>query len=276
MRRSFWIGCAFMAMMSLNSCFTEVDAEIPEQFPKLVVGCFINPDDLFITAVVKSSSPIFTSYDDIDINEILPNATVKISNGTSEVLIPYVEDEDLYQLEMSQFPISFGSTYTLTVSAPGYETVEAVTTVPNAPVVFSENVVLDVDTTDDDFSSYVDYSLRFKWNDPGGQENFYRIFVQETNSGAYYNIDKFIADEGEDGDLMSSVGTVRVDLFNNTDATFKAYMMNCSEDYFRYHRSLTNLTYGDPFAEPTLVYSNVKNGLGCFGGYALYQVVFTP
>ena len=275
MKRTNWYIAIFFGMMTLSSCFTEVDVDIPEQFPKLVVGSFINPEDLFITVVVKSSSPIFTTYEDIEIEEVLPNAVVTLSDGVNQINIPYVSGDDYYFIPMTDFPINYGGTYTLEVSAPGYETVTATTSVPVAQPEFLENTVIEVDSVVEQYWSYIDYTMRFKWQDPSQQTNYYRLYVQEVNSGAFINMDKFISDEGEDGEVMSTLGFVQTDMDGSGDA-FKAILINASEDYFRYHRSLTNLTYGDPFAEPTIVYSNVKNGLGCFGGYTSKQVVFTP
>jgi hypothetical protein len=36
---------------------------------------------------------------------------------------------------------------------------------------------------------------------------------------------------------------------------------------------MENISYG-PFAEPTIVYSNVKNGLGIFAGYRQLEILY--
>ena len=37
--------------------------------------------------------------------------------------------------------------------------------------------------------------------------------------------------------------------------------------YYQYHISINNYESGNPFAEPTRIYSNVENGYGVFAGY---------
>ncbi|WP_157504619.1 DUF4249 domain-containing protein [Dyadobacter beijingensis] len=52
---------------------------------------------------------------------------------------------------------------------------------------------------------------------------------------------------------------------------------NTDENYFKYHRSVQ--TRGDsdnPFVEPSLIYTNINGGLGCFGAYNSGQVVYRP
>lgn len=52
---------------------------------------------------------------------------------------------------------------------------------------------------------------------------------------------------------------------------------NTDEHYFKYHRSVQ--TRGDsdnPFVEPSLIYTNVEGGLGCFGAYNSGQLVYRP
>jgi len=49
------------------------------------------------------------------------------------------------------------------------------------------------------------------------------------------------------------------------------------EHYFKYHRSVQ--TRGDsdnPFVEPSLIYTNVNGGLGCFGAYNSGHLIYRP
>jgi hypothetical protein len=50
------------------------------------------------------------------------------------------------------------------------------------------------------------------------------------------------------------------------------YLKSLEEDYYQYEKS-KHLYYengdgDDPFTEPVLIYSNVENGLGVFGGFS--------
>ncbi|CAG5067761.1 hypothetical protein DYBT9623_00484 [Dyadobacter sp. CECT 9623] len=53
-------------------------------------------------------------------------------------------------------------------------------------------------------------------------------------------------------------------------------VFNIDINYYKYQRSLEIRNSSDnPFAEPTLVYTNVKGGLGCFGAYNAAQIKLT-
>jgi hypothetical protein len=274
--KRYTYGFAFiLCMAALSSCISEVDVDIPEQFPKLVIGSFINPEDDGIAVLVTSSSPIFSQNENIDIHESLENATVVISDGTNEVTIPYDENRYLYYISMDEFTIHYGGTYTLEVNVSGYKTVTATTTVPLSTLDFDEAIVSDIDTNNQDYFDFIAYNFRFKWQDDPQESNLYRLYVTESNSGSYAITDKFITDEDREGEAITENGYVESYYFDQ-NASFDALLINCSEDYFKYHRSLQNVTYGDPFSEPAIIYSNVKNGLGCFGGYSSSFAHITP
>lgn len=44
--------------------------------------------------------------------------------------------------------------------------------------------------------------------------------------------------------------------------------------YFKYNQTLNKeiSNRDNPFAEPTIVYNNIQNGVGIFGGYAIDSV----
>jgi hypothetical protein len=45
---------------------------------------------------------------------------------------------------------------------------------------------------------------------------------------------------------------------------YEVWMLNCNYDYYNFHNSLYTNQGGDPFSEPTLMYTNVEGGLGVF------------
>jgi hypothetical protein len=53
-----------------------------------------------------------------------------------------------------------------------------------------------------------------------------------------------------------------------------AHVIHASEEYYRFHKALSNYNQSNPFVEPTIVYSNVENGLGVFAGYRQIKVDF--
>jgi hypothetical protein len=58
-------------------------------------------------------------------------------------------------------------------------------------------------------------------------------------------------------------------------STIRLELMNISKEYYDYATSLikSNEANNNPFAEPVPVFSNVKNGLGCFAGYNKSELV---
>jgi hypothetical protein len=52
---------------------------------------------------------------------------------------------------------------------------------------------------------------------------------------------------------------------------------NADVNYFKYHRSLQQrLDTENPFTEPSIIYTNIKGGLGCFGAYNLGKLTYQP
>ncbi|WP_198034414.1 DUF4249 domain-containing protein [Dyadobacter tibetensis] len=43
--------------------------------------------------------------------------------------------------------------------------------------------------------------------------------------------------------------------------------LNVDEAYYRFHRSWLEGSGNNPFSEPTVIFSNIQDGLGCFGSY---------
>lgn len=51
---------------------------------------------------------------------------------------------------------------------------------------------------------------------------------------------------------------------------------NSDENYYKYHRSLETSGNDNPFTEPSLVYTNINNGLGCFAAYNTAVLTYIP
>jgi hypothetical protein len=116
--------------------------------------------------------------------------------------------------------------------------------------------------------------IRGRWNDPAGQANYYRLYVESFTPGplsadTFYNGigTSMMNDLNSDGRQLSAwVETFPVPYqFNYTD--YDVYLLETDEHYFRYHDSRLNDEGDNPFAEPNIMYSNVNGGLGCFGSY---------
>jgi hypothetical protein len=209
------------------------------------------------------------------------NAVVTLSEGSNTVTIPF-RAVTSYALDTQTFPVVAGRTYTLRVSVPGGESVEATCTVPEV----GPAPVLAIDSTYQSGSMRREYTLRVHWDDPAGAPNYYRVegevtreFKREPDNGPvplppqrlYWEGNEFIEDQGQDGATLYSPKATLTGMRSDvlTDATLHVQLLHTDEPYYQYHRSIrtASRSEGNPFAEPVLVYSNVTGGLGVFAAY---------
>lgn len=302
-------------LTACESLVTEVDkGNLPQVASKLVVQCFISPQAARINVVVTESVPLFAEPDLK--GGVIPNAVVKLSNGTQEAVIPFDTANQLYSVDKSALAILPGKTYFLSV-VNGIRSVKATCTVPATAVV---PATYKIDTSYSGSLSARDTSLTVKyiWNDIAGQTNYYRVrasldleySIPEELSGNgqfkekrirnrfNFNWDDtigrndFRSDVNLDGTEFSSpIGRVNLPdplSYSSNDTVYISYpkskiisitmeVYNTDEHYFKYHRSVQ--TRGDsdnPFVEPSLIYTNIEGGLGCFGAYNSGQLVYRP
>lgn len=104
--------------------------------------------------------------------------------------------------------------------------------------------------------------------------------VPESSESNATCLDPVLTDRLFDGQLYTLKATMR--LTRSSDGLggsgqhgrneVLVLLSTLSEDYFEYQRTVEDQTYGDPFAEPVHIYSNVKGGLGVFAGYSTTAV----
>lgn len=149
------------------------------------------------------------------------------------------------------------------------------------------------------------YEVEFSWRDIAQQKNFYKIwgevqFTMEvptirnnaivyqsskfTNNAYWPNEHLYLNDENQDGAIIT---TAKAEILNYVTSkvtlngkTYKSrpsasgskltlQLANLSKEFYDYQLSIFKFqdAESNPFAEPSPVFSNVKNGLGCFAGY---------
>ena len=303
-----------MAIIVIWSCESPIDnipmEKLPQTESRLVVNSVISPQLPYINVIVSESIPLFSNSNASEGR--LTNATVRISDGVNEMVIPYDKENNLYSLEQSKFPIKVSKTYILTVS-DGKRTVKAQCKVPNKAA----------DIKSYDFDTLLIYNpihqdtavtLRVSWQDVHADTNFYRInatmdfefstaikeveqkFVEHRNSvqerfnwNWQQGRNDYLSDNHLDGALLSSpMGKLHLpqtlDLISGDGKKVIFYprtkihsvlieVYNVDKHYYKYERSLEIKNNSDsPFAEPSTIYSNVTGGLGCFSAYNASQV----
>lgn len=250
---------------------TADNIKLPETDPKLVVGCFISPQDEFITVTLTRSNPIFGPGHNNTNTSPVEDASAIISDGTNTVSIPFDNFNMQYELPTTAFGIVAGQTYSLTISTPQGESVSAVCTVPASNIN-----ALTVDFTD---TASFEKKVTVKWNDLSGETNYYRVTGQivttslsspgDTTFNSMWNSTAALHNDHEkDGNEMYT--KLQGYGYGGSDyrlVAYDFYLLTVDVEYYNYQNSLDNYTYGDPFSEPSPLYTNIKGGLGIFAAY---------
>jgi hypothetical protein len=268
---------AFAALLLLSffsSCERDANVDLPEIDPKLVLVSFITPQDTLITATLTRSQPIFQAYDP-NANQPVSNAVITMSGNSGSVQLLYNATLEKYTAPIAALPIVAGATYTLTATTPSGESVEAQTTVPVNNGISGFSVTINDSLIEYPFSVQLSTQLTFVMNDFPAEENYYRFFsaivirdtlTNDTNSVRFMS--QLFSDNNQDGQSIQSILQGTWSEYDPTGSRkvvgYDFWMFNANLDYFRYHKSLYNYAGDDPFSEPVLIYTNVKNGLGVF------------
>lgn len=291
------------ALLIFSSCEKTVIIDVPETEPKLTAHAWVGKGDVIIVQVGKSRhilSP-HPNYDYLN-SYIVKDATVVLyENDVVYDNLVYDANDYKYKSPTGK-TIRGGYTYTLKINAPGFKEAEAITVVPTQSTITEVQRVRNAGTNS--YGNEVD-DITLKFDDPL-EKNFYLIKIYGGYFGSQYPLycinttDKDIESMGEvdpfdpepcfDGDrlLMKDVNfngnqkqvKFRIEsqeLQEYTDPTTGRIMRpyiklyRITEDYFKYIKTLNafEMNDGNPFAEPSNVYSNLKNGYGIFSAYTV-------
>jgi Domain of unknown function (DUF4249) len=321
----------------LTSCKSLVtDIEIPYQ-DRLVVQCFLSPQDTLLEISVTQTAPVIgTVVDGAERYPNILNANVVLSDGQNTVIVPYktlqlpssynADGEYIftarsrYFLSAKNLPIVAGKTYTLKVSAPGFESVESSCVIPTRVVAEKDISSIQTSITGNigrgATGTYPSIEVRFK--DIAGEENFYSVGQFFYQKGTYIDATgakklrvnwttkyEYVADKGQENQtIVAQPFDLRA--FNNfssfggngsgtgginggpqngggnnnvavmvTDRYNEIYIANTDKAYYYYNTAIDKIrkANGNPFAEPVLTYTNIKNGLGVMAGYNQSRIV---
>lgn len=287
----------------LTGCESLVNDLDPDKFvkadPKLVVSCYISPQSAKFEAIITESQPLLGPANYYP--TFVSNAVVILSDGQNRVQLMFDDSLSQYEADTSALKIVAGKTYFLTVD-DGKRSVKAQCTVPvRLPEIteVTHERLLEPNYTD------TTNRLQFSWKDIKGETNYYAVrgslttelfnLQYDPETGDYYPL-KFINsqeifwgkrtynDINLDGITLTSPQTrfyipsrrsityqdkngVTKSFFNDAKVRLlRIEVMVLDEHYYKYYRSLEN-NDDNPFVEPTLVYTNVEGGLGCFASF---------
>jgi len=258
------------------SCTKEANVKLPETKSLPVMYSYICPTDSVIRLKLMSSSPLFSS-NQIDILAAVSDGDVKISSGQGTAQLIFNQNTQYYELKTSAYPIVPGQVYKMTVTTINGDIATAETQVPFTAVPIN---TVTLETIPENYQT----SDRIKafFTDDANSINYYRIaasycFVYTGQTDTIVNdtqINELYSDLNHNGESSTLAGR----FYQRIDSTeyysteyYDVFLYNCSESYYKFYKSLKNysgvgISFPPP-AEPTLIYSNVKGGFGCFGAY---------
>ncbi|MBL7911311.1 MAG: DUF4249 domain-containing protein [Bacteroidia bacterium] len=253
------------------SCTKEANVKLPEAKSLPVIYSYICPTDSVVRLKLMSSSPLFTS-NQIDVLAAVSDGDVKISSAQGTAQLIFNQTTGYYELKTNSYPIVPGQTYKMTVTTVKGDVATAETQVPFTTVPINtitvESVPENYQTSD---------RIKVSFTDEPGSVNYYRIAalyafvytVQADTIADDTRINELYSDINHDGENASLAGR----FYQVSDSTkyYDVFLYNCSESYYNFYRSLKNysgvgISFPSP-AEPTLMYTNVNGGFGCFGAY---------
>ena len=293
---------AFLLVLTITSCekFEEgVIQEIPfpDHIPELTATLIVNDQDDKIFAQISSSASVL----DTEGPQPVQGAVVTLTDEAGQTLYALSEsdfDDSVYILDLaSTFGTTTGMT-TLTVDAPGFEQITATNTMPSKPL-FDVNYEYQGDSTSspwegpsiqDVYTIDFDNNLGVKKNylihidalyqdiDTGNQEWLAMRFQTRTDPRItrLTSLDEssviMVSDESSSS-AVSALHDVQI-LTKSTPEdsewapiSTRVRVESLSPELASYYLSVDSYLSGGPdfFAEPSLMYSNVSSGFGCFG-----------
>lgn len=267
-----------LAIFSAVSCKKEAKVKLPVVKPVPVVYCYLCPNDSLIRVKVNYSIPLFehsnhNSFDPVS------NAVVRISSNQNSIIIPFNNNTKYYEISTAIFPVLYGTNYQLSVNMSDGTMASAQTSVPSSNVLISNSTCQNIENQ---LGSGKLFKLFF--NDPVNSNNFYRMAIVSaqklTSQTDTTFIDSGIIELLSDINYNGTTLSMQANFFSqkNSDSLLyhNVYLINCSKEYYNFHKSLLNYTGDSPFSEPSLTYTNVKNGFGCFGAFTRDNIKFLP
>ncbi len=285
----------FLTALFTSSCIKNINDDIPKTEPKLVINGIINPDSIFKVNISKTVH-VFENETQQNL-PFIQGAVVKVFKD-GEFLFNLDEGNNGYYLKSGFYP-SRAHIYKVEVEKAGYTTISAETGLPDFIPVNDFDTTIRI-TTDYGYPETV-IDCKLQYHDPAGVENYYRLdcFVSYTDNDGVTFVERqyvYVDDANSHlydkdysyllwSDVLNDGNDVTVD-FNtyvyfypdensgmNSDSvelTYTVFLSTMSEDYYKYDKTRSlyyeNGGSSDPFTEPVLIYTNVDNGYGIFGG----------
>jgi hypothetical protein len=282
---NIYIALIMGAVLVFPACEPEVvtTLKLPQEEPRLVLTAILESGNA-VHSVFLTRSASYSQYT-VTGNEVV-NGVITISDGNDTISLTHFDGAE-YRFYNSNLPVISGKTYTITAEAPGFaKKVYGSCTIPDDFQPEAELVTITQHTGMYENSWRI--ALRFRSVVQG--EAFYRIsgratFIPYLNGVAESPLELGIYGTGKYKELIHADGGTNqwydltyqmwdhfsmydYDSIVPTDAELLIYRTD--ESYYKFHYPFVVNGYwgndGNPFAEPTIIYSNITNGYGVMAG----------
>ena len=262
------------------SC-NESSFELPDYKNKVVVDGWIE-QGAFSQVILTLSAPYFSDIDSVSLRElVITQAKVTVANSTTEEILTLRPNDAYfppYVYQGTEIKGEVGETYTLTIDYRG-DKITAITTIPELTTLDSVWFELD-QNLDADTAGF----MWIRFNERLFEKNYYRIYTQRKSIDTKYvptyfpNIDdKFFTEEIMELKLLrgneNPLDKEDVLHFNVKDTVKIKFCSIDKETYDfweTFQKELFNV--GNPLAASnSQIKSNINNGLGVWGGYAVVE-----
>ncbi len=277
---------AALLILGLMACEDVVtNVELPNSKPAVVIFSYISPETDTVKAEVFYSNPI-NQPGNYTKNTIKDAQVVLKEAGGGETALQYHEPTDSFIAAVDPSFLKEGRTYTISVVTPKGEKAEATCELPGK----NESLrITHFDSTQ--FDQMVRYRFKLEFDDNYGKPDYYRLMARAVvrriweadtaiwEYGVWFNYgQELIAVKDNNGKTFAAEGSIEIyrDMYWADEKLLglKCYLLSTDEHYYLFHRSLQNYEPDNPFSEPTLIYSNVQDGLGVLAGFNGHKLEF--
>lgn len=267
-----------ITLVTFSACKTKVnDIKLGKTDDDAMLFSFLSPSQDSITVALSIAKGISSNKSRVITMDDLAAAQVSLESNGNKVNLERINPANstnmvIFYVSRSQMPIVSGQTYTITASNGELFNLTATTVVPNTDFDFSHTLDGPYQSPDN-WGGGEYYNVNMSINDPQNVTNYYRLDSKgKENMFDYCRFSDYFKDlNAQNGvvnyktqafDYDNGSGLVRVD---NTIMV----LLNISEEYYKYVEYTNNQmgSDGNPFAEPSSVYTNVSGGYGVLGSF---------
>jgi hypothetical protein len=274
MRKPFFL---LLLVIFTVSCEKYIDMEIPDRGRKIVANCFYSDTGQVTVALYMSRFILDNSPSDM-----LSGAQIVFyENG---IFLDTLSETQTGIYSSSSILLTPGANHTIRI-LKGENEVYAQSYMPQ-PIPF---IIADTSRIKTEYNEMLRFRIRI--SDPLQTDNYYMIGFEmpdqdgeyEYQSYIYFGsnepfIDAYYNNFGIFSDVLfkgqNQIMSFDIDLYNFYNETNNLHikLYSISKDMYMYLVTLyaQQNAQDSPFSEPVIVYSNITNGYGIFGGFSNY------